>query len=133
MGALEASRDTETGEEAFRAAPVPGPTAERGARAAMADQGARAAMADQGIQEAMAGPPPRGALGGALEERTLHSRGRTKRKQKTFQKTKGRRLLLFGPVFCHDTLKHRDEEKCNSKHSLMKSHTGNISNAGDME
>ncbi len=34
---------------------------------------------------------------------------------------------------CHDTLKHRDEEKCKSKHSLMKSHIGNISNAVDME
>ncbi len=68
VGALEASRDTETGQEASRAAPVPGPTAEREARAAMADpgtreamteQGARAALAEQGIQEAMAGLPPR--------------------------------------------------------------------------
>ncbi len=74
VGALEASRDTETGQEASRAAPVPGPTADRGAWAAMADRGAWvatadrgawvamtdrgawAAMADQGIQEAMAGP-----------------------------------------------------------------------------
>ncbi len=53
---------------ASRAAPVPGPTAERGApvamagqgtREAMADRGAWEAMADQGIQEAMAGSPPR--------------------------------------------------------------------------
>ncbi len=59
MGALEASRDTETGQEASRAAPVPGPMAERGARAAMADPGTREAMADQGTLEAMAGLPKR--------------------------------------------------------------------------
>ncbi len=59
MCTLEASGDTETGPEASRAAPVPGPTVERGARAAVADQGARVAMAEQGISEAMAGPPPR--------------------------------------------------------------------------
>ncbi len=53
MGALEASRDTETGQEASRAAPVPEPMAERGARAAMAGQGTREAMADQGIRDAM--------------------------------------------------------------------------------
>ncbi len=67
-GALEASRDTETGQEASRAAPVLGLTAERGARAAMAyqgaraamvDPGARAAMADRGARAAMAGPPLR--------------------------------------------------------------------------
>ncbi len=39
-----------TGQEASRAAPVPGPTAE---------QGARAATADLGTREATAGPPPR--------------------------------------------------------------------------
>ncbi len=47
VGALEASRNTETGQEASRAAPVPRSTAE---------WGARAATADQGIQNAMAGP-----------------------------------------------------------------------------
>ncbi len=40
----------ETGQTASRAAPVPGP---------MAEQGARAAMADSGIREAMAGLPLR--------------------------------------------------------------------------
>ncbi len=35
--------------KASRAAPVPGP---------LVEQGARAAMAEQGAQEAMAGPPP---------------------------------------------------------------------------
>ncbi len=40
----------ETGQEASRAAPVPGPKAEQGARAAMVNPGTRAAMAD---------PPPR--------------------------------------------------------------------------
>ncbi len=37
VGALEASRDTETGQEASRAAPVPEPTVERGAWASMAE------------------------------------------------------------------------------------------------
>ncbi len=59
MGALEASRDMETGQEASRAVPVPGPTVEQRARAAMVDSGTRAAMADPGIQVAMASPPPR--------------------------------------------------------------------------
>ncbi len=54
VGALEASRDTETGQDASRAAPVPEPTAERAARAAMADPGSREAMADPGIRDAMA-------------------------------------------------------------------------------
>ncbi len=65
MGALEASRDTETGQEASRVAPVPGPTAEQGARAAMAEQGARAAMAGLG------GAREARTLGGALEAWTL--------------------------------------------------------------
>ncbi len=47
MGALEASRDTETRQEVSRAVPVPGPMEEQGARAAMAELGA------------MASPPPR--------------------------------------------------------------------------
>ncbi len=42
MCALEASRDLETGQEASRAAPVPGPMVEQGARAAMAGEGIRA-------------------------------------------------------------------------------------------
>ncbi len=68
MGALEASRDLETGQVASRAVPVPGPMADpgtpaamtsQGARAAMANQGARAAMAEQGAWDAsMAGSPP---------------------------------------------------------------------------
>ncbi len=44
MGALEASRDMETGKVASRAAPVPGPTVEQRARAVMAEQGTWAAM-----------------------------------------------------------------------------------------
>ncbi len=36
MGALEASRDTETRQEVSRAVPVPGPMEEQGARVAMA-------------------------------------------------------------------------------------------------
>ncbi len=40
-------------------APVPGPKAEQGARAAMADQETREAMADQETREAMADLPPR--------------------------------------------------------------------------
>ncbi len=62
VGSPEASRDMETGQEASRAAPVPGPTAERGARVAMADQGARAAMADPGARAAMAGQGTREAM-----------------------------------------------------------------------
>ncbi len=57
MGALEASRDMETGQVASRAVPVPGPKVEPGSRAAMADQGSRAAMADQGPPWAMVGSP----------------------------------------------------------------------------
>ncbi len=53
MGALEASRDIETGQVVSRAVPVPGPKVEPGSRAAMADQGSRAAMADQVIRAAM--------------------------------------------------------------------------------
>ncbi len=48
MGALEASRDTETGKEASMAAPFPGPTAEQGAWVAIAEQGARADSGDHG-------------------------------------------------------------------------------------
>ncbi len=63
VGALEASRDTETGQEASRAAPVLGAMAgqgtrvamvERGAWAAMAERGAWVSMVDPGTQEAMA-------------------------------------------------------------------------------
>ncbi len=49
MGALEASRDMETGQVASRAVPIPGP---------MVDQGARAAMKDPGTPWAMVGSPP---------------------------------------------------------------------------
>ncbi len=65
VGALEASRDTETGQEASSAAPILEPTAEQGARVAMAGQGIRdtmavqsawAAMADPGIRDTMADP-----------------------------------------------------------------------------
>ncbi len=48
MGSLEASRDMETGHEASRVAPVPGPMVEQGTRAAMVDPGPRAAMAGRG-------------------------------------------------------------------------------------
>ncbi len=69
MGALEASRDTETGQEASRAAPVPGPMVERGARAAKADPGTRVAMAEQGVWAAMVDPGTREAMAdqGTLE------------------------------------------------------------------
>ncbi len=52
MGALEASRDMETGQVASRAVPLPGPMEEQGAgtRAAKADPGARAAKADPGTR-----------------------------------------------------------------------------------
>ncbi len=51
-----------TGQEASRAAPVPGPTVEQGARAAMADRGTRAAMAEQGAREAMVDRGARAAM-----------------------------------------------------------------------
>ncbi len=59
MGALEASRGRVWGRKASRVAPIPGPTADRGAWAAMAGLETRAAMAEPGIREAMAGLPPR--------------------------------------------------------------------------
>ncbi len=51
-----------TRQEASRAAPVPGPKAERGARVAMAGQWAREAMVDQGIWGAMADPGTQAAM-----------------------------------------------------------------------
>ncbi len=42
MGAQEALRDMETGQEVSRAAAIPGPTVEQGARVAMGDPGIRA-------------------------------------------------------------------------------------------
>ncbi len=57
MGALEASRDMETGQVASRAVLVPGPMVEQGSWAAMADPATRAAMADQGTPWAMVGRP----------------------------------------------------------------------------
>ncbi len=62
VGALEASRDTETGQEASRAAPVPEPMAEWGAWAAMVGQGAWDAMAVQSAWAAMADPASREAM-----------------------------------------------------------------------
>ncbi len=69
VGALEASRDTETGQDrrppggarsgTHGGAGSSGGHGGSGAREATANRGARAAMAEQGIQEAMAGPPPR--------------------------------------------------------------------------
>ncbi len=81
MGALETSRDTGTGQEASRAAPVLGAMAGQGTWAAMAERGARVARVDPGTQEAMAergaweasmacSPPPPNFLG-----ETLHLRG----------------------------------------------------------
>ncbi len=58
-GALEASRDMETGQVASRAVPVPGPMADPGTRAAMADPVIRGAMANQGTPWAMVGSPPK--------------------------------------------------------------------------
>ncbi len=73
MGALEALRDTETGQMASRAAPVLGAMAGQGTREAMADRGAWVAMVDPGTQEAMAergareasmgGSPPKNFIG----------------------------------------------------------------------
>ncbi len=63
MGALEASRDMETGQVASRAVPVPGPMVEQGIRAAMVYQGTRAAMVDQGIRVGAPPPPPQNFLG----------------------------------------------------------------------
>ncbi len=73
-----------TGQEASRAAPVPGAMAERGARAAMADPGARVAMVDPGTQEAMADrrawvamvdPGTQEALAGQGTRETMAERG----------------------------------------------------------
>ncbi len=64
MGALEASRDTETGQEASKAAPVLGAMAGQGTRAAMADRGAWVAMVDPETQEAMAERGARAAMAG---------------------------------------------------------------------
>ncbi len=75
VGALEASRDMETGQVSPRAVAVPGPMVEQGARAAMVDPGTQAVMADPGTLWAMVGNPPPPKLffarGGALESRTL--------------------------------------------------------------
>ncbi len=59
MGALDASRDMETGQVASRAVPIPGQ---------MVDQGARAAMKDPGTPWAMVGnlPPQKKLLGRSL-------------------------------------------------------------------
>ncbi len=53
MGVLETSRDQETRQTAFRAAPVPGPKLGQGTREAMAEKGAWAAIAGPGTREAM--------------------------------------------------------------------------------
>ncbi len=74
VGALEALRDTETGQEASRAAPVLG---------AMAGQGTREAMADRGAWVAsMGGSPPKNfywgdssSPGGSLEAWSLGALG----------------------------------------------------------
>ncbi len=87
MGALEASRDTETGQEASRAAPVPGAMAGQGIQVAMAERGARVAMVDPRAQEAMVergawaasmvGSPPQNFLGETLSLRgVIWRRGR---------------------------------------------------------
>ncbi len=57
VGALEALRDRGTGQTASRAAPVPGPTVEQGAREAMADLETREAMADL-LPRPRPQPPP---------------------------------------------------------------------------
>ncbi len=53
-----------TGPEASRAAPVPAPTVEQGAREATADPGTREATADPGTREATADPGTREAMVG---------------------------------------------------------------------
>lgn len=67
VGALEASRDMETGQDTSRAAPIPGPMVEQGTRffrsfvpaylttITTADLGTRAAMVGQGSPVAKAG------------------------------------------------------------------------------
>ncbi len=92
MGALEALRDTETGQEASRAASVLGAMAGQGTREAMADRGAWVAKVDPGTQEAMAergaweasmgGSPPKknywgdsSSPGGSLEAWSLRALG----------------------------------------------------------
>ncbi len=64
-----------TGQEASRAAPVPGPTAEQGARAAMADPGTRVAMAEQGARAAMADPGTREAMADQGTREAMADRG----------------------------------------------------------
>ncbi len=70
-GALEASRDTETGQEACSGthgrAGSSGGKVEQGARAAMADPGIRGAMAEQGARAAMADPGISGCHGGSRD------------------------------------------------------------------
>ncbi len=53
----------ETGQTASRAAPVPGPMAEQGARAAMADSGIREAMAGLPLRPRPRSQPPPGLYG----------------------------------------------------------------------
>ncbi len=62
MGALETSRDLETGQVASRAVPVPGPTVEQGDWAAMVNPGTQAAMMDPGTRAAMADQGSRAAM-----------------------------------------------------------------------
>ncbi len=92
VDALEALRDTETGQEASRAALVLGAMAGQGTREAMADRGAWVAKVDPGTQEAMAergaweasmgGSPPKNfywgdssSPGGSLEAWSLGALG----------------------------------------------------------
>ncbi len=95
MGALEASRDTETGQdrrppgrrpirEPWRVRGLGWPMAERGARAAMAGprtqealvgQGTREAMADQGAWVAMVDPRTQEALAGQGTREAMADRG----------------------------------------------------------
>ncbi len=59
MGALEASKDRDTGKASRADQGAREPMADQGAREPMVDQGAWAAMADQEAREAMVGPTPR--------------------------------------------------------------------------
>ncbi len=76
-GALEASRDLETGQVASRVVPVPGPMVEQGSRADMVEQGAQAAMADLGTRAAMADPGTLWAMVGQKIIGEIAARGRS--------------------------------------------------------
>ncbi len=105
-------------------APVPGPSAEQGARVAKVDQGAWAAMTDQGARGAHGGSGIRGAHGGSRDSGSPW-RIQGKRENKNFSKTrkikreeKGAAHFLFCPVFCHIPLGARERGGENSSKNI---------------